>query len=187
MRKKRDYAWQRSGATSAIEAPPLLYQPVDPKRYRPKIGLIGAAGLPNITCAAYRRREYDVPRCVIAPKPRRRRARENSIPSRDVHDPPHIRVILLRLATGIEVVGRRDASRRAAILKTCSAAGKHILSQKPFLTDWTWANVWSNLRRKKGGEIAVKPEWRWAPHCSSYMPRRSARSSWATYIGSRTL
>src|SRR5258706_15967306 len=60
MGTKRDYALARGGGSKRIEAPVVAYQPKDPKRYRPKIGLIGCGGITEYHLRAYKAAGYDV-------------------------------------------------------------------------------------------------------------------------------
>src|SRR3954447_5675210 len=60
MAKKRDYALTKGAGTARIAAPAVAYRPEDPKRYRPRIGLIGCGGVTGYHLRAYKAADYDV-------------------------------------------------------------------------------------------------------------------------------
>jgi predicted dehydrogenase len=55
---------------------------------------------------------------------------------------------------------------RAGIIQEAIAAGKHILSQKPFVTDLDLGQRLADQAEKKGVRLAVNQNGRWAPHWS---------------------
>jgi predicted dehydrogenase len=57
-------------------------------------------------------------------------------------------------------------AERVAIMRAAIAAGKHILSQKPFVTDLDVGQRLVDLAEKKGVKLAVNQNGRWAPHFS---------------------
>src|SRR4051794_17132601 len=57
---KRNYALKDNLNDKPIPAHDLVYQPVDPKRYRPNIGLIGCGGISASHLNAYRAARYNV-------------------------------------------------------------------------------------------------------------------------------
>jgi predicted dehydrogenase len=67
----------------------------------------------------------------------------------------------------IEVVDlATHPGERAGICEEAIAAGKHILSQKPFVTDLDFGMRLVERAEKKGIRLAVNQNGRWAPHWS---------------------
>ena len=55
---------------------------------------------------------------------------------------------------------------RIPIIEAAIAAGKHILSQKPFVTDLDEGERLIELADKRGVKLAVNQNGRWSPHFS---------------------
>jgi predicted dehydrogenase len=67
----------------------------------------------------------------------------------------------------IEVVDiATHPQERVKIIEEAIAAGKHILSQKPFVTDLDLGLRLADMAEKKGVRLAVNQNGRWAPHWS---------------------
>jgi len=60
MKKKATYGLAKSNALKKIAAPRLDYLPPMPKRYRPRIGLIGCGGITQQHLSAYRKAGWNV-------------------------------------------------------------------------------------------------------------------------------
>ncbi len=148
---------------SAPSLPKLPYLPRDPKKYRPKIGLIGCGGITSYHLQAYRAAEYDlVALCDINRKAAEERRDEFY---------PHATVLtdhreLLKIK-GLEVVDiTTHPEIRNPIVEDALRAGKHVLSQKPFVLDLDEGQRLADLADEQGVLLAVNQNGRWAPHFS---------------------
>src|SRR5579863_3476655 len=113
-------------------APDLPYRPRDPIAYRPGIGLIGAGGITSFHLEAYKRAGY---RVLAISNPTLSKAAER----RDAFFPgalistDHNAVLT---CPGVEVVDiATHPAPRVALIEAAIDAGKHVLSQKPFVLD----------------------------------------------------
>jgi predicted dehydrogenase len=143
--------------------PALPYLPRDPQSYRPKIGLIGCGEITHYHLQAYRAAEYE----VVALCDVNRTAAEK----RQTEFYPSARVFtdhrdLLRL-DNIDVVDiTTHPEVRAPLVEDALRAGKHVLSQKPFVLDLNVGERLADLADKQGVRLAVNQNGRWAPHFS---------------------
>ena len=141
---------------------------LDPERYRPhppagpthRIGLIGCGGIANAAhLPAYRNFGYEVVACTdvdpIALESTRARW-GIALADTDlavVLDNPEVEVI--DLAVHAEV--------RPTIWAAVVAAGKPILSQKPFAMNWEAATSMMRAAEKAGVPLMINQQARWAP------------------------
>jgi predicted dehydrogenase len=162
QKSKGDHLTDVSSVTN-IPAPILPYKPRDPKNYRPAIGLIGCGGITKEHLTAYRAAGYRVAALcdVVLSRAAGRKAEfytEAEI-YRDYRD-------LLKRGD-IEVVDiATHPPQRAAIIEHALTAGKHVLSQKPFVTDLDVGVRLADLAERRGLRLAVNQNGRWAPHFS---------------------
>jgi len=163
MAKKRDYALTAAAGTARIAAPAVAYRPEDPKRYRPKIGLIGCGGITEYHLRAYKAAGYDVAALCDRTLAKARRRQREFYPRATVCT--DYREVLRR--DDIEVVDiATHPQERIAIMRAAIEAEKHVLSQKPFVTDLDVGEPLCDLAEKKGVRLAVNQNGRWAPHFS---------------------
>jgi len=141
----------------------LPYRPRDPQRYRPQIGLIGCGNITKEHLTAYRAAEYRVTAlCDVLPDRARKRKTEFYPRARVYRD---YRELLRRKE--IEVVDiATHTAERAAIIEEALLAGKHVLSQKPFVLDLDTGQRLADLADRQGVKLAVNQNARWAPHFS---------------------
>ncbi len=146
---------------NVMTAPDLPYQPRDPKRRTFRIGLIGCGDITGWHLKAYRKAGYRVVAlCDIDRKRAEHRRREFRLTA-DVYD--DYREVLAR--DDIDVVDvTPHPDQRAPILDAAIRAGKHVLSQKPFVTDLDFGRRLVRLARRRGVKLAVNQNGRWAPH-----------------------
>jgi predicted dehydrogenase len=151
----------KSAILAEVPAPDLPYQPPMPRAYRPRIGVIGAGGIVSAHLDAYRTAGWDVAAICnrtlakaeakaaeFAPKARVTDRWEDVLadPSIDVVDiTPH-------------------PADRLPIIEAALNAGKHVLSQKPFVLDLSEGRRLVALARDNGVKLAVNQNGRWAPH-----------------------
>ena len=123
----RDTYALKSAFVAEVPAPELPYLPPAPKRYRPRIGVIGAGGIAASHLDAYRAAGWDVAAicnrtrskakaraAVFAPRARVTDRYE------DVLSDPDIDVVDIT----------PHPADRTAIIEAALKAGKHVLSQK---------------------------------------------------------
>jgi len=159
----RNYSLAAADTGREIPAPALPYRPRDPKRYRPRIGLIACGGITGDHLAAYRKGGYDVAAlCDVVPDRAEKRQREFYPKAKVYHD---YRKLLKR--DDIEVVDLAAHPReREPMLEAALKAGKHVLSQKPFVLDLDSGRRMVELAERQGVKLAVNQNGRWAPHFS---------------------
>ncbi|MFM7322907.1 MAG: Gfo/Idh/MocA family protein [Armatimonadota bacterium] len=151
----------RSGTSRSVPAPTLDYRPPMPKAYRPRIALIGTGGITQAHCDAYRSAGFDVAAFHDIDTERATARRDAYFPDAEVVD--SLDQILRR--TDIEVVDiATHVSVRADLIQAAIEAGKHVLSQKPFVLDLDHGDWLCGLARRRGVRLAVNQNGRWAPH-----------------------
>jgi predicted dehydrogenase len=171
MAKKRDYALTSGASTKRVEAPAVPYLPQDPRRYRPKIGLVGCGGITEYHLRAYKAAGYDVAALCDRTEAKARGRQKEFYPAATIYT--DYRDLLRR--DDFEVVDiATHPEERVAVMRAAIAAGKHVLSQKPFVTDLNVGERLVELAEKKGVKLAVNQNGRWAPHFS-YLRNAIAR------------
>ncbi|MEX0742463.1 MAG: Gfo/Idh/MocA family oxidoreductase [Phycisphaeraceae bacterium] len=158
----RDYALA-AAETNKAPAPELPYRPQDPKQYRPAIGLIGCGGITEHHLTAYRNAGYRVVALCDLVEAQARRRQAEFYPQAEVYT-DH-RALLDR--ADIDVVDiTLHPEPRVAVIEDAIRAGKHILSQKPFVLDLAVGRRLVALAEQQGVKLAVNQNGRWAPHFS---------------------
>lgn len=144
-----------------VAAPTLRYRPIDPQVYRPAIGLIGCGGITSHHLQAYRSAGYNVT-ALCDVDPARARARQQEFyPEAQVY--ADYRDLLRR--DDVEVVDAATHPRpRVKIIEAALRAGKHVLSQKPFVLDLDVGERLVELADNNNVLLAVNQNARWAPH-----------------------
>lgn len=153
----------KSAALADMPAPDLPYQPPMPRNYRPRIALIGSGGIAAAHLDAYRTAGWEV--AAICGRTRDKaevRAKEFA-PNAKVTD----RFEEVLSDTSIDVVDiTPHPADRLPLIEAALTAGKHVLSQKPFVLDLADGERLVRLARDKGVKLAVNQNGRWAPHLS---------------------
>lgn len=153
----------KSAALTEVPAPNLPYLPPMPRSYRPRIGVIGAGGIVSAHLDAYRAAGWEV--AMICNRTRAKaeaKAAEFAPDARvtdrwqDVLDDPAIDVVDVT----------PHPADRLPIIEAALKAGKHVLSQKPFVLDLDDGRRLVALARDNGVKLAVNQNGRWAPHLS---------------------
>jgi predicted dehydrogenase len=144
-----------------LPAPRLPYQPRDPKRYRPNIGLIACGAITKHHLTAYRAAGYRVVALCDLILDRARARRKEFYPEATVYE--DYRELLKR--DDVEVVDiSTQPPERVKVIEDSLRAGKHVLSQKPFVVDLDVGARLVDLADRKGVCLAVNQNGRWAPH-----------------------
>lgn len=146
-----------------MPVPALNYRPPVPQSYRPGIALIGCGGITKHHLEAYQAADYPVVAFCDT-------CRENAVAMRDAYYPdadvfddadqifaqPEVEVV--DLAT--------HPKPRLELIRKALLADKHVLSQKPFVTDIRKGLELVNLAEERGRKLAVNQNGRWAPYFS---------------------
>lgn len=157
---KDDYGLGLRTEVTKVKAPDIDYLPAA-TGYPAVIGLVGAGGITVQHLSAYKAAGYRVAAiCDVNPAAaeamRARFYPEAKVFSdyRQVLAMPEINIV--DAATHPEI--------RYTIVKDALEAGKHVLSQKPFVTDLDRGEELCRLAEAKGLKLAVNHNGRWAPH-----------------------
>lgn len=141
----------------------IHYQPNQPESYNPPIGLIGCGGITEHHLQAYQDAGFNVVAlCDINRAAAEARAKEyypDAAIFTDYQD-------LLR-RDDIEVLDiATHPPQRPEIIRAGLRAGKHVLSQKPFVIDLDIGQELVDLADQCGVQLAVNQNGRWSPHFS---------------------
>jgi len=158
-----DLKCESSQVMNEIDAPDLPYLPALPKTYRPAIGLIGCGGITPYHLEAYKTCGYDVVALCDIDEAKANERREAFYPDATIHK--DYKQLLAQ--DDIEVVDiATHAEIRAPMIEDALNAGKHVLSQKPFVLDLDVGRHLADLADEDGLKLAVNQNGRWAPHFS---------------------
>lgn len=161
--KRTNYGLSDVRGGRTIPAPRLNYAPPRPRRYHPKIALIGCGGISAYHLRNYRALGLEVAMlCDLDQRRAEARAREFYPRSTVVTD---YREVLT--SKEIEVVDvAAHPAERIPIVEAALKSGKHVLSQKPFVLDLSVGKRLARLAARNGVRLAVNQNGRWAPHWS---------------------
>jgi predicted dehydrogenase len=146
-----------------IAAPPLPYRPRDPKRFRPGIAVVGCGGITKWHLRAYKNANYRVVALCDMVLARAQERRDEFYPE------------VIATDSFDEVLSREDVTvvditthphQRPPLIAAALRAGKHVLSQKPFVLDLDVGQQLADLADEMGVKLAVNQNARWAPHFS---------------------
>ena len=157
------YNEMSSGPSRRVPAPDLPYQPPRPASYNPAIALIGCGGIAAYHLAAYRQHGYRVVALCDQSRSAAESRRDEFFPDADVCE-------------SAEEVFRRDdvevvdlathPDPRLELIPRAIEAGKHVLSQKPFVLDLDAGERLAGLADSRGVTLAINQNGRWSPHWS---------------------
>lgn len=151
----------KSARVVKIVAPDLPYQPPMPRNYRPNIGIIGAGGIVASHLDAYRTAGWNVAAICNRTIAKARSRAQEFAPSAKVTD----RFEDILSDAKIDVVDITTHPKdRVHLIEAALRAGKHVLSQKPFVLDLAEGKRLVQLADEKGLKLAVNQNGRWAPH-----------------------
>ncbi len=143
--------------------PVLPYLPCDPQHYRPKIGLIGCGGISHYHLQAYRAAEYEVVALSDVNRSAAKQRQAEFYPSAKVYT-DHRDLLRIDSLDVVDVATHPEV--RVPLVEDALRAGKHVLSQKPFVLDLDVGERLADLADKQGVRLAVNQNGRWAPHFS---------------------
>lgn len=143
--------------------PQVPYLPRDPQKYSPPIALIGCGGITTHHLTAYRAAGYHVTALCDVKRENAEKRRLEFYPKAQVCTDyrellKHSEIEVFDVTTHPDI--------RPAIIEDCLKAGKHVLSQKPFVLDLDVGERLADLADKAGVLLAVNQNGRWAPHFS---------------------
>ena len=153
----------KSAEVVEVPAPELPYGPPMPKDRSARIALVGAGGISASHLGAYRSAGFNVT-VVCSP------TLVNAIRRRDAYYPDaeatdDVAGTLAR--ADVDVVDLTPhAAVRLPLIEAALGAGKHVLSQKPFVLDLDEGERLVTLAEAKGLVLAVNQNGRFAPHLS---------------------
>jgi predicted dehydrogenase len=156
-----EYGLSKQVRHAPVAAPVLEYLPRMPRRYRPKIGLVGAGGVTEYHLRAYRKLGLEVAVICDIDLGRARKRRDQFYPDAAV------------CSEFLEVLRRADVEvidlalhpeHRVPLVEEVLQTGKHVLSQKPFTLDLDAAERLADLAHQHDVKLAVNQNGRWAPH-----------------------
>jgi predicted dehydrogenase len=146
-----------------MNAPDLPYRPPDPATYKPAIGLIGCGMITEYHLKAYKAAGYNIVALCDCRDAKAIERKKQFYPEAAIYT-DH-RALLRR--DDIEVVDiATHPGERVALIEDALRAGKHVLSQKPFVADLDVGERLCDLADKAGRKLAVNQNGRWAPHWS---------------------
>jgi len=143
----------RDGVPAIDHRPPAV---VDP----PPVALVGCGGVTEHHLTAYREAGIDVVALCDVDRERARERREEFYPDADVY------------ADAADVYAREDVAvvdvathpdPRVGLIEDAITAGKHVLSQKPFVLDLDVGERLIERADDRGVRLAVNQNARWAP------------------------
>ncbi|MEM7320932.1 MAG: Gfo/Idh/MocA family oxidoreductase, partial [Pseudomonadota bacterium] len=151
----------KSSALPKIAAPDNPYRPPKPARYQPRIGVIGTGGISASHLDSYRAAGWEVAALWNRTQAKAEEKAAKYCPSARIED--DWRALLSD--SEIDVIDvTLHPEHRAPIVRAALEAGKHVLSQKPFVTDLDLGEDLVKLADDQSVKLAVNQNGRWAPH-----------------------
>jgi predicted dehydrogenase len=158
-----DYGLSKTSVAKRIDAPDLPYRPRNPRTDHPAIGLIGCGGIAVQHLNAYRHAGYRVAALCDHTEGKARDYQDRFYPEAFVTTDYH--ELLKR--DEIEIVDiATHPEDRVKLIESALLAGKHVLSQKPFVIDLDAGERLAELAERNNLRLAVNQNGRWAPHFS---------------------
>ena len=151
----------KSSSSKIIEAPNLSYRPPKTSSYNPYIAVVGTGGISSTHLAAYKKAKYKIAILYNRTLSKAKKLRDMYFPNAEITN--NFNEILNNKK--IEVLDiTLHPQERAEFIKKGILAGKHILSQKPFVNNLVIGNMLVKLAKQNNVKIAINQNGRWAPH-----------------------
>jgi predicted dehydrogenase len=157
------YGLSAPSAARVMVAPELDYLPPRPKTYDPAIALIGCGGISEYHLRAYRAMGWNVVALCDRMAAKAEKRRIEFYPEARVYT--DYREVLQRADIHVVDIALHP-SARLEVTEAALRAGKHVLSQKPFVLDLADGERLVALAEARGVKLAVNQNGRWAPHFS---------------------
>jgi len=155
-----DYALVAKAAAE-VEAPDLPYRPPMPRDRSVAIALVGAGGISAAHLDAYKRHGLNVVAVCSRDLDRARARRDAYFPAARVTDDFDSLLSDPTLSV-LDLTAHPDV--RLELMRRALNAGKHVLSQKPFVDNLDDGRELVELAERRGLKLAVNQNGRWAPH-----------------------
>lgn len=159
--QQSEYGLARGGSSANATAPEVPYRPPMPQAYRPKIGLIGCGGISEYHLRAYRAMGLEVLALCDVVEARANERAEQFYPGAR-------RCLAFEEMLAMDEIDVVDIAlhpdERIVAIEAALRAGKHVLSQKPFVADLDTGARLCDLADAQGRRLAVNQNGRWAPH-----------------------
>ena len=144
----------------ALEVP---YRPRDPRSRGFRIGLVGCGDITKHHLAAYRAADYRVVALCDLERGRAEDRRDEFYPDAVVCR-DHRELLAIDKLDVVDIATHPPA--RPPLVADALRAGKHVLSQKPFVLDLAEGERLVKLAHDNGVLLAVNQNGRWSPHFS---------------------
>lgn len=148
------------------QLPPQLQLPYLPASVEPfpgAIGLIACGGITKEHLTAYRTLGFPVVALCDPDLEKAIDRQQEFFQSADVTDDYHT-LLAREDITIVDIATHTDV--RSQIIRQAILAGKHVLSQKPFVEDLDEGRTLAELASQNDVKLAVNQNARWAPHFS---------------------
>ena len=163
MSKNDDARELKAAQAAKAEAPVLPYQPPIPTGPIPTIALIGCGGIARNHLEAYRERGFPIAVFCDINIDAAKSMRDEFFPEAEVSDDSD--AVLAR--DDIQVVDlATHPDHRLKHIQQALENGKHVLSQKPFVTNIHAGRQLIELAEKNNLKLAVNQNGRWSPYFS---------------------
>jgi predicted dehydrogenase len=148
-------------AAAEVEAPDLPYRPPMPRDRTAPIALVGAGGISAAHLDAYARHGLNVVAICSRDLERARARRDAFFPGARITC-DFGSVLGDRSVSVLDLAAHADV--RLDLMGRALDAGKHVLSQKPFVENLDDGRALVELAGRRGLKLAVNQNGRWAPH-----------------------
>jgi predicted dehydrogenase len=155
-----DYALMAKAAPETL-APDLPYRPPMPRNRSAAIALVGAGGISAAHLDAYARHGLTVVAICSRDCARAESRRDAYFPNARVTDDFDSLLGDASLKV-LDITTHPDV--RVALMRRALNAGKHVLSQKPFVENLDDGRELIELAARRNVKLAVNQNGRWAPH-----------------------
>jgi predicted dehydrogenase len=155
------YGVSAAKSNSITEAPALDYLPPVCKINNAVIGLIGTGGISEFHLKAYRKMGLNVVALCDRAVDFAQAKRDKFFPEASVYK-DHTELLARKDITVVDITTHPEV--RPKLIEDALNAGKHVLSQKPFVKDIAVGEKLVALAQEKGLKLAVNQNGRWAPH-----------------------